>query len=70
MGIVPGVFFEQITNESTISLNYELVGGLRLLNVIGYTGFFVETGLKNEIHMLSDGQFNGYFLSLGAVFVF
>jgi hypothetical protein len=70
IGIGPGVFLSQITNESTLSLNYELVGGVRFFNVIGNTGFFVETGLKNEIHLLSDGQFNGFFLSLGALFVF
>lgn len=70
VGIGPGVFLSQITNESTLSLNYELVGGVRFFNVIGNTGFFLETGLKNEIHLLSDGQFNGFFLSLGALFVF
>ncbi len=70
IGVGPGVFFQQITNESTLSLNYELVGGVRFFNLIGNTGFFVETGLKNEVHLLSDGQFNGFFLSVGALFVF
>jgi hypothetical protein len=70
IGIGPGVFFQQIGNESTISFNYELVAGARFFDVIGDAGFFVETGLKNEIHLLSDGQFNGFFLSGGVLFVF
>jgi hypothetical protein len=70
IGVGPGVFLQQIGNESTISFNYELVAGARVFDVIGNTGFFVETGLKNEIHLLSDGQFNGFFLSVGALFVF
>jgi hypothetical protein len=70
LGFGPGVFFQQIDNLSTLSFNYELVAGARFFNIIGSTGFFVETGLKNEIHILSQGQFNGFFLSVGALFVF
>jgi hypothetical protein len=70
LGLGPGVFLQQIGNESALSLNYEIVGGLRFYNVVGDTGFFVETGLKNEVHLLSDGQFNGFFMSVGVNFVF
>jgi hypothetical protein len=70
IGVGPGVFFQQIDNESTLSFNYELVAGARFFDVIGDAGFFVESGLKNEIHLLSDGQFNGFFLSGGVLFVF
>jgi len=70
IGVGPGVFFQQIGNESTLSFNYELVAGARFFDVIGDAGFFAETGIKNEVHLLSDGQFNGFFLSFGALFVF
>jgi hypothetical protein len=47
-----------------------LVAGARFLNVIDTMGFMIETGLKNHIHLLSDGQFNGVFVNVGTVFTF
>lgn len=66
----PGLFLKQLPQESVISLDYQLFFGLRLFNVFDQTGFYVEGGLKNHILLLSDGQFNGSYVALGAVFLF
>ena len=65
-----GVFFRQTNGESAVSFDYQLVTGARFFNVYENTGFFVETGLKNHLHVLNSGQFNGTFLALGSVFTF
>jgi hypothetical protein len=65
-----GVFMKQLANESALSLDYQLFGGVRFFDVIKNTGFFVEGGLKNHFLILSDGQYNGTFFSLGTVFSF
>jgi len=69
-GIGPGVFFKQLPRESSVSLDYQLIAGARAFDLIENTGFFIETGLKNHLHLLSDGQFNGVFVSAGAIFTF
>lgn len=69
-GIGPGIFFRQLSRESTISIDYQLLMGGRLFNIFGNIGFFLEAGLKNHINLLSDGQFNGVFIALGSLFVF
>ena len=69
-GVGPGVFFKQVADHSSLSLDYQLVIGARWANLMGSSGFFLETGLKNHIHLLSEGQFNGFFMSLGGVFTF
>ncbi len=69
-GIGPGVFFKQLSESSNLSLDYQLVFGVRMIDVLGSMGFFVESGLKNHLHLLSEGQFNGLFVSIGAVFTF
>ena len=70
LGAGLGIFTKQLHAESAISFDYQVFAGLRFLNVFPQTGFFVETGLKNQILLLSDGQFNGWFISLGAIFAF
>lgn len=65
-----GVFFKQLEGESALSLDYQLVAGARFLNVFENTGFFLESGLKNHIQLLSSGQLNGTYLTTGAVFTF
>lgn len=65
-----GVFTKQITNESSISFDYQLLVGARFFDIFRNTGFFVEAGLKNHIHLLSDGQSNGTFVAAGTVFTF
>lgn len=66
----PGIFFKQIEGESSLALDYQMFVGLRLFNLFEKTGFFVEGGLKNHLHITSDGQLNGTFVSAGAVFTF
>ncbi len=65
-----GVFFKQIRDESALSFDYQLIAGARFFNVYEATGFFIEAGLKNHIQLLTSGQFNGTFISAGAVFTF
>lgn len=65
-----GIYFKQIESESSLSLDYQLIAGARFFDVFENTGFLIETGLKNHFHLLSDGQFNGVFVTLGTVFTF
>jgi hypothetical protein len=69
-GAGAGVFFTQLQDESNLSLDYQLVLGIRMIDLYENLGAFVEFGMKNHIHVLSDGQFNGMPLSAGAVFTF
>jgi hypothetical protein len=65
-----GVFFKQIENESALSLDIQLLAGVRLFDVLENTGFFIETGLKNHMNLLSDGGVNAVYFSGGAIFTF
>lgn len=69
-GIGVGAFGSQIPGESAMSLDYQLLAGARFFNVWGQTGLFIEGGIKNHIHLFSDGQFNGTFIATGLVFTF
>ena len=69
-GVGLGIFTKQISGESAIAFDYQLVLGARFFEVFGNAGFFIEAGIKNHIHILSDGQFNGTFVALGPVFTF
>lgn len=69
-GAGPGIFFQQVHGESFLAVHYQLIAGARLFNLMGQTGFFIETGMKNHILLLSDGQFNGFFLTIGTIFTF
>lgn len=66
----PGVFFTQIKDESSISLDYQLFLGLRIFNLFDSTGFYIEGGMKNHLQLTSDGQLNGTYITAGAVFTF
>lgn len=66
----PGIFFNQINDESTITLDYHMMLGLRLFNLFEKTGFFIEGGIKNHLNLTSDGQLNGTYISVGAIFTF
>lgn len=70
IGAGAGVFFKQIDAESPLSFDYQLILGARFFDVFESTGFFIESGLKNHLHLTSDGQFNGTFAALGLVFTF
>lgn len=69
-GVGPGVFFRQTDNEASLALDYQLIAGARFFDVFENAGFFIETGLKNHLQLWNAGQFNGTFLSAGAVFSF
>lgn len=66
----PGIFFRQLAGESPLSLDYQLFAGARFFNVFEDLGFTLEGGWKNHLHLVSDGQMNGTFVSLGMVFTF
>lgn len=65
-----GVFFKQIPGEESLSFDYQLVAGARFFDLLEGFGVMVETGMKNHVLLLSDGQFNGVFFSIGGVFNF
>jgi len=65
-----GVFFSQLDSKSSLSLDYQLLLGVRFFNVVNRMGFYAETGLKNHLLLLSSGQFNGIFLNVGTVHTF
>lgn len=69
-GVGPGVFFRQTDHEASLALDYQLIAGARFFDVFENAGFFLETGLKNHLQLWDSGQFNGTFLSAGAVFTF
>jgi hypothetical protein len=69
-GLGAGVFFKQVRGSSALSLDYQLITGARFFDVFENTGFFIEAGLKNHLHLLSSGQLNSSFLTGGAVFTF
>jgi hypothetical protein len=69
-GLGAGIFIKQLSGEGALALDYQLIAGARFLDVFENVGFMVETGLKNHLHLASDGQFNGVYLNVGAVFAF
>ena len=69
-GLGPGFYLKQISGQSAVSLDYQLFLGARFFNLLQSTGFFIESGVKNHFHLLSNGQYNGSFLAIGALFTF
>ncbi|HRK06665.1 MAG TPA: hypothetical protein PLZ57_02755 [Pseudobdellovibrionaceae bacterium] len=69
-GIGLGIFGNQFGGESSLALDYQVLAGARFFNLWGSAGLFVEGGVKNHIHVLSDGQYNGTFVSTGTLFTF
>jgi hypothetical protein len=65
-----GVFFKQLREETPITFDYQLVVGTRFFDVFENSGFFVETGMKNHLQILTSGQVNSTFLAAGALFTF
>lgn len=66
-----GVFFTQVEGESNLALDYQLVAGARFMDLADTNGgFFIEYGMKNHLHILSDGQLNGTVVTGGAIFTF
>jgi hypothetical protein len=69
-GAGPGIFFKQANGYSNLSLDYQLVVGVRFMDLYENLGAFAELGIKNHILLTSGGQFNGTALNVGAVFTF
>ncbi len=69
-GLGLGIFFEQLKGESSLSIDYQLVAGARFFDVLDGMGLFFESGIKNHVHILSDGQMNAVFVNLGTIFLF
>lgn len=65
-----GVFFDQVGDESDLSADYQLLVGARFMNLWESGGLVFESGLKGHVHLVSSGQFNGVFLTMGAAFTF
>lgn len=65
-----GIFFDQVADESDLSLDYAIVIGGRFMELWDGGGLCVETGVKGHIHLLSSGQQDGVFLSVGGIFTF
>lgn len=70
VGAGVGVFVNQLSGESPISFDYQLLLGARFFDLYNNAGIFIEAGLKNHLHLFSDGQFNGTFVTVGGVFTF
>ena len=70
LGAGLGIFTKQISGESDVSLDYQVVGGARWFILYNSVGFVSEVGLKNHFHLFSSGQFNSLFFSVGSVFTF
>ena len=70
MGAGLGVFFKQLSAESSLSFDYQLIVGIRFFDVFENTGFFLESGLKNHLQLTDDGQVNAAYIATGALFTF
>ena len=70
LGAGLGVFFKQAPGYSNLSLDYQLVAGARFMDLFENFGFFFEFAMKNHLHILSGGQFNGNAITAGGVFSF
>lgn len=69
-GLGAGIFIKQLSNESVLAFDYQLLAGARFLNLYNNIGVMAEAGIKNHVFLLSDGQYNGVFFNVGAVFAF
>ena len=65
-----GAFTSQTEDESDITLDYQAVAGVRLYELVGSAGVFVEVASKNHLHLVSSGQYNGVMVSFGTIFTF
>lgn len=70
VGAGAGIFFKQVSDSSDLSIDYAVVMGSRFPHLFGDAGLFVETGVKGQFFLLSQGQQQGVYLLAGGVFVF
>jgi hypothetical protein len=68
VAVGPGFFMQQQEGESEFTIDYKAYLGLRLNQNHGQ--YFVQAGVKNHLHVLSDGQFIGWFVSSGVAYKF
>jgi hypothetical protein len=64
----PSYFIRQSQNESHFAFDYKAYLGLRLHQK--HSQYFIQSGVKNHVHVLSDGQFVGWFISSGVAYTF
>lgn len=64
----PGYFTKQIKNESEFTIDYKGYVGLRFTQQNAQ--YYLQSGIKNHVHMLSDGQFISWYLSSGVAYKF
>ncbi len=69
-GVGLGVFFKQLDAESALSIDYQMIVGMRFFDVFENTGLFLESGLKNHVQLTDNGQVNASFIAAGALFTF
>ncbi len=65
-----GAILSQVKDKSFLALNYHLFAGLRFFEVFGSVGTFVETGYTGHVHLISEGEFKGFYTSIGLLFNF
>ena len=68
LGAGMGFFLNQLERESNLSMDYQLIFGVRWTDLWNHSGIFIESGIKDHVHLLSDGKFTSQFLTAGAVF--
>ena len=64
----PGFFLEQREDESDFAFDYKAYLGVRLNEP--NSQYFFQSGVKNHVHVLSDGQFIGWYVSSGVAYKF
>ena len=67
-GLGLGAILSQAEDKSFLALNYHVLGGLRFFEVFGSVGTFVEAGYTGHVHLLSEGEFKGFYASVGLLF--
>ena len=69
-GLGLGAIFSQVDSKSFLALNYHLLTGLRFFNVFGSVGTFLEAGYTGHVHLISNGEFHGFYILVGLLFTF
>jgi hypothetical protein len=65
-----GLFMHQVADKSPVAFDWQIFGGVRVLNIFQQVGVMVEAGVKNSVLLFSEGQFNGVYINVGTVFAF
>ncbi len=65
-----GIFLKQVSDESSLSLDYNIHAGARFMNMFENGGVLIETGLRGFFNLIGSGQFDGVYVSIGGAFTF